>query len=251
MVNKLRQVLDRLEAHKHDLLPRYGWHPVDPRSPEWWGGFKDYDEIVVAAVLAQLTRWSVVDSVVGRLRSAGASSLPAINNLDEGALRKLVSRVGFASEKSRRLKRLASMVVAYGGLAGFCALKEARDLLLSIKGVGYETADTILLFACNKVIFPVSRLGERVLLRVGVALRGGYEDKRVFIESLVPRGLYEFKLLHAGLVSVSRDTCFKRSPDCRRCVLRGVCDFALRPDQAGSRAGYVPTLKRDADKPEE
>ncbi len=211
------EVLRRIERVKDSLLPTYGWYPSDPRSPRWWGGLGSAEEIAISAVLVQLSRWSSALASLEELRLHGMLNMDALAAADPALLAGLIKRSGMPLEKSRRLVELARAVRGRPG--GLCD----RDLLLSVRGIGKETADSVLLFGCNRLIWPASRLSVRVLSRVGMEVAGGYEAWRAAVEGSLPRDLYAYKLMHAGLVSVARAYCSLRAPRCDGCPLSDIC----------------------------
>jgi endonuclease-3 related protein len=215
-----REVLRRIEEVKDSLLPAYEWYPSDPRSPRWWGGLSSALEIAVSAVLVQLSRWDSAIASLGELRRAGFLDLRALAAADPQALAPLIRRSGMPLEKSRRIIEMAR--ASGGEIGGLCD----RERLLSIRGIGEETADGILLFACNEPVWPASRLGVRVLSRVGMDVRGGYAAWRSSVEATMHGDLYAYKLLHAGLVSIARAYCALGNPRCNGCPLSDMCRYS-------------------------
>jgi endonuclease-3 related protein len=128
------------------------------------------------------------------------------------------------------LKEFSILVVRRGGWGAFINrdLNEVRNDLIKIKGIGYETADTILLFAGNKLVLPVSRLARRVLSRVGVNLPASYVRAQQILEKLIPEDLGSYKLFHATLVSISKKYCRSKKPLCAECPLQTICGFPTR-----------------------
>ncbi len=212
-----REVLRRIEVVKDSLLPAYEWYPSDPGSPRWWGGLGSAEEIAISAVLVQLSRWSSALASLEELRRRGLLDLGTLADADPEEVAGLIRRSGMPREKAKRIVDLAR--AARGRPGGLCD----RDLLLSVRGIGRETADGILLFGCNRLIWPASRLSVRVLSRVGMEVRGGYEAWRAAVEGSLPRDLYTYKLMHAGLVSVARANCALGNPKCDGCPLSDIC----------------------------
>ncbi len=223
-------LLKEIERIKGNLLPSYGWMPSEPSSPRWWGGFETEEEIAIAAVLVQLTTWNNVDRTVASLRREGLTELSRLMEYDIDRLAEKIRGVGFAVEKARRIVKLAE--ISKGDLDGLCSSQDARERLLGVRGIGRETADTILLFACNRLVFPASRLGVRVLSRVGVEVHGGYEVWRRTIEEGLPPSLYDYKLMHAGLVTIAKVYCKRSKPRCRDCPLSRLCAYARRASRS-------------------
>jgi len=221
----LDSVLEVFKERADDLTSS-GWCVSDAQSLKWWGCLGSVDEIFITAVLVQLSRWEAVVKALENLKVRGLLSLDAINEADEGVLRDVIKPVGLRGVKTRRLKELAIKVKEVGGLDKLSLLKddELRDFLLSIDGIGEETADALLLFAFNRATIPISRYVVRVLSRVGV-IEGfvSYEKLRKELINTLNGDLYKLKLLYSGLTHVGKTTCLPKQPDCMRCVLSRIC----------------------------
>jgi endonuclease-3 related protein len=226
----ITKVLDILSVWGRENLGRLGWLVSDPYSYEWWGGFKDPFEIGVSAILVQLSRWEAVDKAITRLRENKLLDPYVLAEAPQDMIKELIKGVGFHESKSRTLKEFSILVVRRGGWGAFINrdLNEVRNDLIKIKGIGYETADTILLFAGNKLVLPVSRLARRVLSRVGVNLPASYVRAQQILEKLIPEDLGSYKLFHATLVSISKKYCRSKKPLCAECPLQTICGFPTR-----------------------
>ncbi|MFN4045821.1 MAG: DNA repair protein, partial [Acidilobaceae archaeon] len=99
-------------------------------------------------------------------------------------------------------------------------------LLLTVHGIGLETADSILLFAFNKPTIPVSMQTLRVLSRVGLELGDSYEEVRLRILEDLGRDLYKLKLLHSSMTVIARVYCKSKTTKCGPCPLRIHCNKA-------------------------
>jgi len=95
--------------------------------------------------------------------------------------------------------------------------------LLRLNDIGYETADAILLFAGNHLIFPASRLVARVLERIGFDVPKGYEALRKFIESGLPKDLFSYKFFYASSLVTTKVACRSSNPDCLGCPISNIC----------------------------
>lgn len=226
-INLLTKVFEILSEWGRENLREFGWFVSDPCSYEWWGGFKDPFEISVSAILVQLSKWETVSKVITRLRDNELLNPYVLAKTPLNKIKKLIKGVGFHESKSRVLREFSRLVVRRGGWEVFTNrdLSDVRNDLLKIKGIGYETADTILLFACNKLVLPVSRLAKRVLSRVGVALPGNYLKTQQILEDCLVKKLDNYKLFHASLVSIAKKYCRSRKPLCSECPLKKLCSF--------------------------
>ncbi|AWR98327.1 endonuclease III domain-containing protein [Acidianus sulfidivorans JP7] len=198
-----------------------GWIVSDAYSFEWWGGLKTADEIAISSFLVQMTRWESVVKVIFKLREKGLNKIENLSKLSIEDIEKEIRSINFYKTKARRLKIFADKVMKGGGLQNFLKL-ENRDVLLSIEGVGEETADSLLLFAGNNIIFPQSEYLRRVLSRV-LGEKISKKEAKQIVEEKLEKDLFKYKLFHAGIVSVGKKFCFINNPNCDKCILKPVC----------------------------
>ncbi|MEO3993556.1 MAG: hypothetical protein QN229_04580 [Desulfurococcaceae archaeon TW002] len=227
LVTLITEILKTLSVWGSENLKEFGWFMSDPYSYEWWGDFKDSFEISVSAILVQLSRWEAVSKVINKLRENRLLNPHTLAEAPIEEITELIRGVGFHKNKSRILKEFSQIVVERGGWEAFIGreLINVREDLLKIKGIGYETADTILLFAGNKLVLPVSRLARRVLIRIGVKLPNNYIEAQRILEENIPKNLGNYKLFHATLVTISKKYCRTKKPLCRECPLRHLCNY--------------------------
>ncbi|WP_456435699.1 endonuclease [Thermovibrio ammonificans] len=194
----------------------------------WWPAETPF-EVCVGAVLTQNTTWENASRAVGNLKKANLLTPEALSSTDEGELQNLIKPAGFFRQKARYLKELSRFVVREGGIEGLKAqaLKVLRPKLLNVKGIGPETADSILLYALDKPSFVVDKYTKRLLYRLGV-LEGesvSYNRVKALVEGEIPpteEHLKEYKELHALIVELCKRYC-KTRPNCRECPLRELC----------------------------
>ncbi|MDM7275881.1 MAG: hypothetical protein P3X22_007210 [Thermoprotei archaeon] len=224
----LRDITGALEDFKKEL-PKYGWFPGPGESLEWWAGYRDPFHIAVTAVLVKLSRWEQADATLRRLTSMGLGEPRALANasleLVEGALKS----VSLWRSKAQTLKELSKLFLSHD-LARE-DVREGRRLLLNVHGVGYETADSILLFAFNKSTMPVSRQTLRILGRVGLKLGASYERVRLGILESLGGDVYMLKLLHSSMTVIARVYCKAKATKCGSCPLKRACNHALETSQ--------------------
>lgn len=205
------------------LLAAYG-----PRH--WWPAKTPF-EMMTGAILTQNTSWANVERAIGNF---GANLTPQfILKCDTAALAGVIRPSGYYNQKAARLKTLARWFEGYGfdiervrAQAG----ETLRAELLSLCGVGQETAYSMLLYAFDKPYFVVDAYTRRLLERLGYALPGGYDELRLAIEESLPQDLYLYNEFHALIVEHAKRRC-KKAPDCAGCPLARRCVFL-----AGTRA---------------
>ncbi len=123
--------------------------PVRERDEWWWPNSGSY-EVVIGAVLTQNTRWQKVEAALENLKRLDALTIEKIARLDEALLREAIKPAGFYNTKAKRLKLLNQAIRdKFGDFETFQADVD-RSWLLGKKGVGFETADAILNYACYR-----------------------------------------------------------------------------------------------------
>ena len=152
-MNPIRKLFDIL----FDYYGPQKWWPC--QSGARW-------EIIVGAILTQNTAWTNVEKAIGNLLFAGVMSPEKVLATPDSELQELIRPAGFFTQKCVYLKAMAAFMLeresAFEQSADVWAL---RKELLSVKGVGRETADSILLYAFNKLIFVIDAYTRRIAER--------------------------------------------------------------------------------------
>lgn len=187
---------------------------------DWWPAETPF-EVMAGAILTQNTAWRNVEKAIANLKQAAALSAPAILGLSHARLAELIRPSGYFNIKSRRLKNYAQWFIDEGGLERLSRLDHAdlRARLLSVNGVGPETADDILLYAFERPAFVIDAYTRRLLLKLGM-INGGesYEALRqLFMQSLKP-DVAHFKQYHALIVRHAKQKCAGRE-NCPHCCV--------------------------------
>ncbi len=226
---RLMAIFDRLVAHFGPL--------------HWWPAETPF-EVVVGAVLTQNTAWRNVERAIVNLRGAGALDPLSLNDLSRSRLEELIRPAGFFRQKAERLQLFTTRLLGrHGGdLARMLAgpLEEVRSELLALKGVGPETADSILLYAADRPSFVVDAYTRRLFGRLG--LLEGSESygavRDLFMEHL-PSDADLYNEYHALIVEECKTFCRKRAPLCPACPLIPLCPTGREGTQglSGSAAG--------------
>ena len=234
MRRKLQRIYQR-------LLGRYGpqgWWPTTPaggRSPKYHPGetsrpLRDGErwEIVLGAVLTQNTGWSNAEESIRALYRGGVMQPARMCHLPHAALAGLIRPSRYYNQKARRLRELALYVVdRYGGsVTDFLSGEDLRDELLSLNGIGPETADSILLYAAQRQAFVVDAYTRRICSRIGIVdERVSYTDLQSLFANALPADADMFNEYHALLVRHAVEHCRTR-PICSGCCLRRMCRYA-------------------------
>lgn len=187
-------------------------------------------EICIGAILTQNTAWTNVDRAIRNLLAADALSPRKILAAPFSRLCRWIRPSGYFRQKARRLKDFLRTIRANGGadLKRFFRrpLAEAREVLLSVSGIGPETADSMLLYAGGRPVFVVDAYTRRIGRRIGWFRTEDYEAIRSFFESRLPASVRLFNEFHALLVRLGKEFC-KKEPDCPPCPIRRMCRYGL------------------------
>ncbi len=212
------------------LLDRYGfqnWWPVTVKDEE-----QQLIEIVLGAILTQNTAWKNVEIVIKKFVENDLLSIDKVLNLDFKELSSLIRRAGFPNQKAATIKRVFQFL-KQKGVSNLSAMDcdALRRSFLNIKGVGFETADVLCLYAFNKPCFVVDAYTKRLFSRL--ALLGesfnynSYEALKLAVEEQArvfetnERVLF-FKEFHALIDEHCKRTC-KKQPSCNNCFLKHYC----------------------------
>jgi endonuclease-3 related protein len=178
---------------------------------------------MVGAILTQNTAWRNVEHAIANLEEAGVLTSEGLRRIPERRLARLIRSSGYYNVKARRLKALISFLTKeYGGDLQRMfrePLAPLRERILTVKGVGPETADSILLYAGEKPIFVIDAYTKRILSRHGIITDGvSYEAiQELFMQSL-PADVPLYKEYHALFVRLAKTFC-KTKPQCAGCPL--------------------------------
>ena len=197
------------------LLKYYG-------KRNWWPARTPY-EMMVGAILTQNTNWTNVEKAIANM--GDLLNPQTVLGLSNEELAKLIHASGFHNMKAIKLKALTQWFENYG--FNIERVKEQdgqklRDELLSVKGVGRETADSILTYALDKPFFVIDAYTKRILDRLGFTLPKDYDEIRTVIEDIIPRDLYIYNEFHALIVQHAKEHC-KKKPVCLDCPLANIC----------------------------
>jgi len=238
---------NRILRYYSALLSAYG-------HQHWWPARSRF-EVIAGALLIQNTAWRNAELALGNLRRAGKLSLRGIRETPLPELAALLRPAGYFRQKARRLKAFVNFLDSrHSGSPGkllrtdsHCGVAQRRQQLLSLNGVGPETADTILLYAGNFPVAVVDSYARRIFERHRLApSRASYEQIRQLIEqafsgarfdgATAEKGLghrpspmsravrspltQSLNQFHALLVQAGKRHCHKSHPQCAGCPLQ-------------------------------
>jgi len=199
---------------------RHLWEAYGPQN--WWPASSRL-EMMIGAILTQNTSWQGAAKAIARLHKEGLVSLDKLYHLPRAKLAEYICAAGYFNVKAHRLKNLITYLVEKynGDLAAMSQVStsELRRELLSINGIGPETADSILLYGFNRPVFVVDSYTRRILHRHGLcsAAAGYGELQALFMDHLLPDAKL-FNEYHALLVRLGKHRC-RPQPLCGNCPL--------------------------------
>ena len=212
MVRRLNLVYQKL----YSLFGSQQWWPADTRF-----------EVMIGAILTQNTNWLNVEKAIGNLKKHKLLQPHKLYKLSHKRLASLIRPAGYYNIKAKRLKGFLEFFIRYynGNVKKMSGIDTSslRQQLLSVKGIGPETADSMLLYALNRPIFVVDAYTKRILLRHRFTGEDAGYDKiqNLFMQNL-KSGVKLFNEYHALLVKLGKEFCLKNKPRCKICPLKKV-----------------------------
>jgi endonuclease III related protein len=188
----------------------------------WWPGETPF-EVMVGAILTQNTNWGNVEKAIANLKRAGCLTPLRLKTISQKKLASLIRPSGYYNIKAKRLKNFINFLFQEfdGDLRQMkrVPLSELREKILAVKGIGPETADSILLYACQKPIFVTDAYTRRVLSRHGfVASDADYHSVQKLFMTQLEHDPKLFNEFHALFVALGKNFC-KPTPRCLDCPL--------------------------------
>jgi endonuclease-3 related protein len=212
---------------------------LDHFGPQgWWPGDTQF-EIMVGAVLTQNTNWTNVSKAVDNLKKEELLSFEKLHELQVELLAEKIRPAGYFNLKAKRLKNLLNFINdEYNGSLEdmFCEDSVSlREKILTVKGIGPETADSILLYAGNKPVFVVDAYTHRIFSRHNIiAEEEGYYAIQEYFTLSLPEEIELYNEYHALIVRLGKEFCKKSKPLCSHLWFI----FSTYVDHNGSR--YCP-----------
>ena len=199
----------------------------DSYGPQhWWPGDTTF-EIIVGAILTQSTPWDNVEKALRNLKAAGVLSPWGLKETSQEELASFIKPSGYCNTKARKLKAFIDhlwhnyegdlqKLLAKGG-------PSLREELLSVYGIGEETADDIVLYAAGKPSFVIDAYTRRIVERLGLMSIGtAYRDYQKLFQAGLPKDTSLYNEYHALLVQHGKTVC-KKKPLCAGCCLLEIC----------------------------
>ena len=208
-------ISERLTRIYELLFDRFG-------PQHWWPGDSRF-EIIMGAILTQNTSWANVEKAIANLKAADRLTPEKLRHLDAPQLAELIRPAGYFNIKAKRLKSFINWLFDnhQGKLTDLEGLgtSQLRAELLAIKGIGPETADSILLYALDRPVFVVDAYTARIAIRHGLIEPGAdYGQLQELFQSNLPEDTRLFNEYHALMVRLGKEFC-KPQAKCPCCPL--------------------------------
>ncbi|MEF9437503.1 MAG: endonuclease III domain-containing protein [Candidatus Mariimomonas ferrooxydans] len=214
----------KARKHKRILIEIYDtlYNAFGPQ--QWWPGETPF-EVAVGAILTQNTSWGNVEKAINNLKRNRVFRINTLHKMQNKQLASLIKPAGYFNIKAKRLKEFMNFLVSnYRGSMKKMRTEDTqllRDRLLSVNGIGPETADSILLYALEKPVFVIDTYTKRIMHRHKlVADKTTYHEFQALFHENLPQNTRLFNEYHALLVKLGKDYC-KTKPKCRECPLKG------------------------------
>jgi len=213
-----------------DLLVIYKWLFSAYGEQHWWPGLDPF-EIIIGAILTQQVTWKNVEKALAALKAAGLLKPETLLRAPLDQVAALIRPTIYYNEKAKKLRSFVLFLQEqhHGDLSDLLSLPlpALREELLSVHGIGEETADSIILYAAEKPSFVIDAYTRRIMQRLG--LIGGkepYSSLRALFMENIPRDVKLYNEYHALFVRHGKDRCRSRGPLCSNCPLSDVCAYA-------------------------
>ena len=202
-----------------DLYAEYG-------ELNWWPAETPF-EIIIGAILGQATAWGNAAKAINNLKAANLLNPEGLGKLSQEELETLILPSGYYRAKAKKVRAfLTHLQTHYNNQLDSLFAQELpalREELLSIYGIGEETADCILLYAAKKPSFVVDTYTYRLMERLGwFSGRFHYGRLRGIFMGNLPHDFQLFNQYHALIVRHGARVC-QKTPQCEKCILRAEC----------------------------
>ncbi|SNS25297.1 DNA-3-methyladenine glycosylase III [Humidesulfovibrio mexicanus] len=192
----------------------------------WWPGDTPF-EVAVGAILTQNTNWKNVERAIANLKQAQAMTERGLRALPSARLEELIRPAGYFRIKTKRLTDFLDFLEEESGLdieaLSRKSLEELRPKLLAVRGIGPETADSILCYALGKQTFVVDAYTMRMFSRHQlIPEQTDYHEVQEIIQSSLPASVQDYNEFHALIVRAAKEWCHKSRPLCAQCPGRSL-----------------------------
>jgi len=197
-----------------------GYHKGDYSYPRT---FKEAFEIILGAILTQNTSWRNVCRSVSNLNKENLLSPESVLSCCKETLSQIIRSSGYYNQKAIKLREISKFLIDKNYLS--ITKPPTREELLSVWGIGDETADSILLYAFKKHFFVIDTYTKRILFRLGILKEDKkYQEIQKLFHKNINQDLAIYNEFHALFVRHSKEYCMKK-PYCSDCFLKDMCIY--------------------------
>jgi len=201
---------------------------LDHFGPQGWWPAETSFEVLVGAILTQRTTWRNAARAIERLKGSDLMDPAALASASTEEVAVLIWCAGFFRRKAERLVGIARILVERhdGSLERMfegASTGALRLELLSWRGIGPETADAVLLYAADRLVFPIDLYTARLMERLGLG-GGGYGELQRRFTSQLPADIELYREFHALIDELGKSFC-RATPRCGPCPLRKICRY--------------------------
>jgi endonuclease-3 related protein len=216
-----------LSSDKEAVIKIYGRLLFQYGNRNWWPGETPF-EVMIGAILTQSVSWKNVKTAIDNLKREGILDPDRLYKTEMAKLTPLIKSTRFYNQKAKKIQQFLKFYsIEYDFDLHSMSIEETsllRTKLLSINGLGEETVDSILLYACNKPIFVVDAYTKRIFSRYGLINEDmSYGSIQEFFMRNVPEDIQIYNDYHAQIVLLGQSVC-KRDPKCESCPIRNIDD---------------------------
>jgi len=203
------------------LAARYG-------TQRWWPADTPF-EVMAGAILTQQATWASAEKALLRINAAGALSPAGLRRLSQDELAELIHPCGCHHTKAKKLKAMADWLGRdyrddLERLFQSGTVADLRRELLSIYGIGPETADDIILYGARRPSFVIDNYTRRIMMRLGLRPeKDNYDAWQAFFTDNLPSDVKLYSEYHALIIQLGKFVCHARRPDCAACCLGDFC----------------------------
>ncbi len=215
--------MNKIQQSYYKMYSAYGpqeWWPVSSKQNAEF-------EIIIGAILTQGTSWKNVEICIKNLIKNNLINIKKLNKIKNNELSKLIKPSGYYNQKTIKIKNFTDYVIKNynGNLRKLSAknIKNIRNELLNINGIGKETADSIILYAFNKPVFVIDAYTRRIFERLFNLNFKTYDEWQNYFHKNLPRDAKLFNEYHALIVEHGKNIC-KKKPLCDECVIKNNCN---------------------------
>ncbi len=190
----------------------------------WWPGDTPF-EVIIGAILTQNTTWKNVEKSIAILKQHDLLDPKILRSISQDELAQLIRSCGYYNQKAKKISHFLQFFECHyqSDIERMRQepLDRLRNQLLTVHGIGPETADSILLYAMSKQVFVIDSYTRRIFSRHNlIDPDADYETLRLFFENNLKKELYLFNEYHALIVCTGKDFCRTKKPLCQQCPLK-------------------------------